>query len=521
MSILRSSVIVSSITMISRIFGFVRDMAIANRLGASVASDAFFVAMMIPNLLRRLFAEGAFNVVFVPILSRMQENKGKEAAEKFASAAYTWLAVTLLIVTVFAELFMHQIIQYVISPGWSHDMERLTLATQLGRVTFPYLMLITFASLAGGICNTYGKFAPFALAPVLWNIAIITALFTLPATGFAPEMAGAIGIVVGGFFQMAYMWYALKQIKFSLKFTKSFRNHSEMGTLFRRLGPAALSVGILQLSFIIDIMLASYLEGTAISYLQFANRFYQQPLSMIGIALATVLLPHLSRALKSGDQHDANKTFTNSLIYGLALALASTVGLYILAFPMIETMLGHGKFTPEDALMVSRAMQAYCLALPAFVVIKVTLTCFYANEDTRTPLKISAISLLINVVANIVLMQFYGFVGIAMATAFAGWCNAGLQLYFLYKQKFIAIENVKVFRSMLRKMFIITAVMWVTLLAFVHVFPAGENTAYNLVWLTAVVVLGTVIFLSLSQALKFFDVRDALKLIVKKRKKTF
>lgn len=518
MSILRSSVVVSSITMISRVFGFARDMAIANRLGASTASDAFFVALMIPNLLRRLFAEGAFNVVFVPILSRMQEGKGKEAAEKFASACYTWLAAILLCVTVLAEFFMPQLIAHVISPGWADDPERLTLATQLGRITFPYLMLITFASLAGGICNTYGKFAPFALVPILWNIAIIVSLFTFPYLGVSEAMAGAFGILIGGGLQMMYMWYALRKLKFTLKLTKDFREHEEMGTLFRRIGPAALGMGILQLSFLIDTMLASYLEGNAISYLQFANRFYQQPLSMIGIALATVLLPHLSRSLKSGDKADANKTFTGSLTYGLALALASTVGLYILALPLIETMLGHGKFTVEDSLMVSKAMQAYCLALPAFVVTKVTLTCFYANEDTRTPLYISAISLAINVVANIVLMNIYGFVGIAMATAFAGWSNAAMQLYMLHKQKFIAIDNMKNFRIMMLKTAVITAAMWGILLSFVSVFPAGESTLYNLLWLGAVVVLGVVVFLGLSQILKFFDVKDVLANILKRKK---
>lgn len=518
MSILRSSVVVSSITMISRVFGFARDMAIANRLGASSASDAFFVALMIPNLLRRLFAEGAFNVVFVPILSRMQEGKGKDAAQKFASACYTYLAVVLLGVTVFAELFMPQLIAYVISPGWADEPERLELATQLGRVTFPYLMLITFASLAGGICNTYGKFAPFALVPILWNIAIIVSLFTLPYTGMTEAMAGAFGIVIGGGFQMAYMWYALKKLKFELKFTKEFREHDEMSTLFRRIGPAAMGIGILQLSFLIDTMLASFLEGNAISYLQFANRFYQQPLSMIGIALATVLLPHLSRALKSGDKTDANKTFTGSLVYGLALALASTVGLYILALPLIETMLGHGKFTEEDALMVSRAMQAYCLALPAFVITKVTLTCFYANEDTKTPLIISAISLVINVIANIILMNIYGFVGIAMATALAGWCNAAMQLYFLQKQNFIAIDNVKNFKILLLKTAIITATMWVVLLSFVSFFPAGDSTVYNLLWLAVIVVLGVIIFLSMSQILKFFDVKDIFKSLFKRKK---
>ena len=516
MSVLRSSAIVSSLTMVSRVFGFIREMVIANKLGASSASDALFVAMMLPNLLRRLFAEGAFNVVFVPILSRIEEKHGDAAAATFASKAYSLLAYTLLAITLICEYFMPQIVAYVISPGWDNP-EQLAFATLLSRITFPYLMLITFASLAGGILGTYGRFAPFALTPVFLNITMIIGMLTLPLMNIDAATAGAISMTLGGIIQWMYMQHALKQLDFKLKLTKDLgKEDPNMHSLFRRFGPAALGIGILQISFLIDMHLASYLEGNAISYLQFANRFYQQPLALIGIALSTVLLPHLSRALKAQNAAEANKLFSDALVYAFALAAACCIGLYAMAYELIDVLFGHGKFDAADTLRVSQAMQAYCLSLPAFVITRVTLTCFYANEDTRTPLKISVVSLILNVIFNLILMQYFGFVGIAMATALAGWCNAALQLYLINRQGFIKPHDFRVFKKQVGKMLVIITTMAVTLGLFVTFIPAGSSTLSALLWMAALSALGLMIFVGLSHILQFFNIADTVKSILKR-----
>tara|TARA_R110000868_G_scaffold218576_1_gene469050 strand:- start:205228 stop:206739 length:1512 start_codon:yes stop_codon:yes gene_type:complete len=503
------------------VFGFLRDIIIANKLGTSSASDAFFVAMILPNLLRRLFAEGAFNVVFVPILGRIKEEKGDEAAEKFAASAYTTLAITLLIITLVAEIFMEPFIANVLARGWAQDPERLALSTTLGRITFPYLMLITFASLAGGISNTYGKFAPFAITPVLLNFSFIAGLLILPTLGMEPAIAAAISMTFGGVLQMIYMQRALKQIKFKLKFTKHLK-HKEMPNLLKRLGPAALAVGILQLSFLIDIMLASYLEESAVSYLQFANRFYQQPLSLIGIALATVLLPHLSKALKNKDTEGANKAFSDAAVNGFALSLFSTAVLALLAFPLINTFFSHGEFSSESAYLVARAMQAYCIALPAYIMTKITVTCFYANGDTKTPLIISAITLIINVTFNLILMQKYGFVGLALATSIAGWCNALLQVIALKKQGFIHIDDNIIFKKKIFQSIILAAVTAFVIIGFEYALPydEGSNTYVHILWLAVVGLSALCTFIYCAHFVKFFNAHDILDAILKRTKKT-
>ncbi|MFT7432758.1 MAG: putative peptidoglycan lipid II flippase [Alphaproteobacteria bacterium] len=507
-------------TLVSRIFGFVRDMIIANKLGTSATSDAFFLAMILPNLLRRLFAEGAFNVVFVPILGRIQEEKGQKAAEKFAASAYTTLAIILLVITLLAEFFMEPFISQILARGWADDPERLELAVTLGRITFPYLMLITFASLAGGICNTYGNFAPFAITPVLLNISFIAGLLILPKLGVDPAIAAASSMTFGGILQMLYMAIALKKIKFDLSFTKNIK-HKEMPNLLRRLGPAALAVGILQISFLVDILLASYLEDNAVSYLQFANRFYQQPLSLIGIALATVLLPHLSKALKKQDKTAANKAFSEAAIHGFALSLFSTVTLMLLAFPLIHTLFGHGEFSLDAASLVAKAMQAYCIALPAYIMTKITVTCFYANGDTKTPLIISAITLVINVIFNLILMQKYGYIGIAFATSIAGWSNATMQFIALRKQNFIQIEDMAVFKKKMGQSMLLALATYlvITTIEFVLPYNEGGQTYIQILWLAVVGLSALCTFIYCAHLMKFFNAHDIMAAILKRRKK--
>lgn len=510
----------SSLTLVSRLFGFVRDMIIANKLGTSNASDAFFVAMLMPNLLRRLFAEGAFGVVFVPILSKINQEKGPKAAEKFAATAYTWLVVILTAITCLMIYFMEPFLTHVLARGWANDPEKLQLATTLSQITFPYLMLITFASLCGGIGNTFNQFAPFAITPVLLNISFIGGLLILPELGVAPAFAAAYAMTFGGILQAFHMRHAITKIHFKLKFTRELK-HPEMPHLLKRLGPAALAIGVLQISFVIDILLASYLEENAVSYLQFANRFYQQPLSLIGIALATVLLPHLSRTLKAHKNDEANQSFQDALTYGSALAIFSSIGLIVLSFPLIDSLFGHGEFTADASRNVSNAMQVYCLALPAYVMTKITVTCFYAYGDTKTPLIVSLCTLVINITLNLILMQYYGFLGLALATSISGYFNAALQYAFLYRKGYIKIAKWVDFKKNISLNFVINLCVLIILSIIHYTLPYQSEwaTFYKLGYTAVVGLSALCTFVFLSHKLKFFNFFEIIHQIKRRKKK--
>jgi len=508
-SILKSSVIVSSLTMGSRIFGFLRDVVIANKLGVSAASDAFFVALLVPNILRRIFAEGAFNVVFVPILSRMKETSPKDE-EDFINSAYMWLLFVVGFVVILGEIFMPQLISYVIAPGWSsNNPEKLELVVPLARITFPYLLLITLASFAGGICNTHKKFGPFAFVPVLLNFAIIGCLFFLPPFGIDPSVAASIALPIGGVMQMGYMWWALHKINIRPMLTEKIK-HPEMKPMLMRMGPAALTMGILQISFLIDIQFASFIADDAVSYMQYANRFYQFPLALIAVTLSTVLLPHFSTALAKNDTSEANKSFTSAITYGGMLSLASMAGLLFLADVLISTLFGHGKFTEANALATATTMQAYCIGLPALVVAKVSATAFYANKDTKTPVLISIFSLVVNVALNFILIREYAYVGLALATGLTAYFNAGMQIFFLYRKDYMRFEGLDLLMANMGKTIVITLFMVAWLFAFKEIVPLADNFILKMVWLVGACISAAIVFITAAHVSKLFDVKEVI-----------
>lgn len=490
MSLLKSSFVVSFWTGMSRFLGFARDLVLANKLGASAASDAFFIALVLPNLIRRLFAEGAFNMAFVPMLSA-HKSKSTEEAQTFASHILTSLLLVLSAITILALIFMPALV-LMIAPGFRGDPEKLALTIQLGRVTFPYLMLISAAAFMGALCNTWGKFAFYAAAPALLNISFLGCLFLLPSALVPPEWAASIAVPVGGMLQVIFMWVGLQKAGIQLQFRAP--KHPELKTLLRRLGPAALGVGVLQLSFLIDNFLASFLYDKAISYLQYANRFYQFPLALIGIATATVLLPHLSSALADKRKEDAASSFSMAFVGAMALGLGAFIGLFALAEELLSTLLAHGEFTTEAAKLTAWAMMGYSAGLPGYILTKLTATAFFAAGDTKTPLKAGILALGVNVIANLVLMQFFGHVGIALATALSGWVNAAFQLYMLKRSNVIALE-LRALMLPLTKAFGVALLMGALLMLYKTLLPYGSTLTGELLWLAGALVLGGTTFL--------------------------
>jgi len=530
MAILKNSVIVAFWTMASRGLGFARDLLIANKLGAGVASDAFFIALMLPNLLRRLFGEGAFNVAFVPILARHKAKSDAEAMA-FASATLSWLLPVVTLVTILGILFMPVLVG-ILASGWVGQPEKFDLAVELGRITFPYLGLITFAAFLGAVCNTFGQFAAYAMVPALLNLSILACLFALPEGGLPAEDAAALAIPLGGVAQAIYMWWSVKKLGLKLRF-QWFPKHVDLKKVLTRMGPAAVGVGVLQLSLIVDNTAASYLGEGIISYLQYANRFYQLPLALIGIAVATVLLPHLSVLLGEGNKAAATKSFTDAMAGCLALAMGSCVGLLLLAPEMMLTLINHGEMTDAKAQAVAWTMMGYVVGLPAYILTKVTAPAFFAAEDPMSPVKAGACALLLNGALNALIVLYaadlgYGdvaFVGIAIATAIGGYLNAYLQWYWLNKKGVLAIDAPRMGRDIM-KMLGVGALMAgaILLMKFILPYNVEWNLFVRILWLGGVMAVSGLVFvagieysglLNLRQVIKDMHHRKKMKVTVK------
>lgn len=523
--ILRNSVIVAFWTAASRGLGFARDLLIANKLGAGTAADAFFIALMLPNLLRRLFGEGAFNVAFVPILARHRA-RDKEEALRFASAAFSWLLLVVAAAVIAGEIFMPVLVG-VMASGWLDQPEKFALAVHLGRITFPYLGLITIAAFMGAMCNTYEDFSSFAMVPAFLNLSILLCLFALPAFGTHPAEAAAWAIPLGGIAQAVYMVWAVRRL--GLRLTLGWLpKHGDLRKLLLRMGPAAMGVGVLQLSLVIDNEVASFLREGTIAYLQYANRFYQLPMSLIGIAVATVLLPHLSVLLGSNDKKGASTAFTNALGGCLALAFGSCVTLFILAPEMMMVLLQHGRFTEEAAHATAWAMMAYVSGLPAYILTKVTAPAFFAGEDPVSPVKAGACALLVNFVLNIAFvlgaralgLERIAFVGIALATALGGYTNAALQWYWLSRKGMLTLDQ-KALRRDIGKMLLVSAAMAAVLLAFKFGIPYHADWALmvKLVWLVTALGCGAMVFMLGVEASGLLNVRGMVRAGMRRRAK--
>ncbi|MBI1308478.1 MAG: murein biosynthesis integral membrane protein MurJ [Proteobacteria bacterium] len=526
MAILKNSVIVSVWTVVSRWLGFARDLLIANKLGATDAADAFFIALMLPNLFRRLFAEGAFNVAFVPILAR-HKGVSQEEAMRFANAAFSWLLLVVSMVTVAGVIFMPVLVM-VLASGYAALPAKFALAVELGRICFPYLGLITVAAFLGALCNTFGKFAAYAMVPALLNISILVCLFALPGMGADPAWAAAWSIPLGGIAQVAYMLWAARRLGLDLTLAWLPR-HADLRTLLVRLGPAVVGVGVLQLSIIIDNSVASHLPGTAVTYLQFANRFYQLPLSVVGIAVATVLLPELAVLLGKGDKKQAASTFTDALAGCLVIALGAAVGMFILAPEMMEVSLAHGAFTPEAARMSAWAMMAFVAGLPAYIVTKVTAPAFFASGDPVRPVKASAVALGVNLVMNItvlLLAQRYGFenvahVGIAASTAVGGYANAALQWHWLNQRGVLEIDRPKFGRDVVKMLGVAGALAVVLVLGKVFLpYNADWLLVVRIVWLGAMMAVGGAVFAGALEVSGLISLRALARRVRNRRKVT-
>lgn len=422
MSFARALATVSGLTVVSRLAGFVRDALTAVFLGAGPESDAFFVAQRLPNLFRSLFAEGAFAAAFVPLYTAEKERHGLASAQRFAGEAMAVLVTVLTPLTILFILAMPWVID-LIAPGFSGEPEKYAMAVHFSRITFPYLLLISITALQTGVLNARGRFGPGAAAPVMLNIVMIAGLLLSDLFGLAVGETQSWAMALAGATQALWLaiscWRARAVIPLLRpRLTESTRR------LFRQIGPGAVGAGATQINLVISTMLASTLPSGAVSYLYYADRLNQLPLGIVGIAVATTLLPVLSQHEAKGEVDKVRHYVSRGVEFCLLLGLPSAIGLGLAAQPIISTLFEHGAFTHTDTVETAKALMAYALGIPAFLLIKVLASRFFARHDTRTPVRIALVSMAINVALSLSLIHVWQHVGMALATSLATWANA-------------------------------------------------------------------------------------------------
>jgi putative peptidoglycan lipid II flippase len=424
MNLLKAMATVSSMTLLSRILGFVRDALVARIFGAGLATDAFFVAFRIPNLLRRMFAEGAFSQAFVPVLAEHRSRRGDAETRLLVDRVATLLFLAVAAVTALGVLAAPYIV-YVSAPGFSATPEKFALTVAMLRITFPYILFISLVSLAGGILNTWSRFAVPALTPTLLNLSFIFAALVAAPYFDPPVMVLAWAVFAGGVLQLALQVPFLARLGMLPRPRLALRDPAVRRILVL-MGPAAIGVSVAQLSLLANTIFASFLQTGSVSWLYYADRLMEFPTGLLGVALGTILLPSLAKAHSEAAGEEYSRLLDWGLRLTLMLALPAAVALAIIAVPLIATLFMYGEFAPTDLAMTRQALVAYSVGLLGLILVKVLAPGFYARQDIRTPVKIAIVTLLATQVMNVAFIVPLRHAGLALAIGLGACLNAGL-----------------------------------------------------------------------------------------------
>ncbi|KIZ51190.1 MULTISPECIES: murein biosynthesis integral membrane protein MurJ [Pseudomonas] len=475
MNLLKSLAAVSSMTMLSRVLGFVRDTIVARTFGAGMATDAFFVAFKLPNLLRRIFAEGAFSQAFVPILAEYKAQQGEEATRTFLAYVSGLLTLVLAVVTLLGMLAAPLVI-WITAPGFADTPEKFALTSSLLRVTFPYILLISLASLAGAVLNTWNRFSVPAFVPTLLNVSMIVfALFLTPYFD-PPIMAMAWATLVGGLAQFLYQLPHLKRIGMLVLPRLNLRD-SGVWRVMKQMGPAILGVSVSQISLIINTIFASFLAAGSVSWMYYADRLMELPSGVLGVALGTILLPALSRTYAKADRQEYSRLLDWGLRLCFLLVLPCSAALALLSEPLTVSLFQYGRFDAHDALMTQRALVAYAVGLLGIILVKVLAPGFYAQQNIKTPVKIALFTLAVTQVLNLILIGPLQHVGLALAIGVAACLNAGL-LFWQLRRHNLFIPQAG-WTSFLLRLLIAVAVMTAVLFGLMQLLPSWSE---GLMW---------------------------------------
>lgn len=523
MSLYRAFATVGGLTMVSRLLGFVRDILIAAALGSGAVADAFFVAFRFPNLFRRLFAEGAFNSAFVPLFARRLEGEGEAAARAFAEEAMAMLAFVLIVFSGLAMLAMPWLMA-LLAPGFVSDPAKYGLSVLLTQIAFPYLFCMSLVALLSGVLNSLHRFWAAAAAPILLNVILVTAIALAIALGYSHKPAAGVvlatGVLIAGLAQLAMLWIAVRRAGLILairrpRYTEGVKRLVALGI------PGLVSGGITQINIVVGTIIAS-LQAGAISYLYYADRLYQLPLGIVGVAIGVVLLPDLARKLRAGDTAAAMDSQNRSLELGLALTLPAAVALAVAAEPIISVLFQRGAFTAADTPATAAALAAYAWGLPAFVLIKVFQPAFFAREDTATPMRYAAVNLVVNVAGSVGLfflfqsLGTYPHVGVALATTLAAWVNTVLLWSRLVRRGEFAADArlARVLPMIALSSAAMGAVLWLAMPLLAPWLAASQPTAVRFAALAALVTAGLASYGMLAVvtgALRLGSLRSALR----------
>jgi len=430
--LLKSTAMVGGVTLISRILGFIRDVVIANHFGAGASTDAFLIAFKIPNFMRRLFAEGAFSQAFIPILSEYKTQREKSEVKDLINYVAGTLGGILLIVTVIGMIGASWLI-LIFAPGFFYDPNKYAMAASMLQVTFPYLLFITLTAFAGSVLNTYGRFAVPAFTPVLLNLCMIGGTLWLVPFFELPIMALAWSVLLAGILQLLFQLPFLARLDLSPR-PRFDWHHLGVVRIYRLMIPALFGVSVTQINLLIDTLMASFLVTGSVSWLYYSDRLMEFPVGVFGLALSTVTLPTLSKTVAEGDLAAYSKTLDWALRWVCLLVIPATVGMMVLAGPMLSTLFHRGQFSDHDVIMTMHSLIAYTVGLLGFVAVKVLASGFYSRQDIRTPVRIGVIAMMTNIGLNLALIIPLQHAGLALSTALAALLNAWLLYYHLRRQ---------------------------------------------------------------------------------------
>ncbi len=522
MSFIKSIATFGGFTMVSRVTGFLRDMIIANFLGAGAVSDAFLVSFKLPNLFRSLFAEGAFTSAFVPLFSSKLVASGRDKSIEFAAKAISLLTFFLILFVIVFELGMPYVVKFL-APGFADDPTKVALTIELCRITFPFLLFISIVSFQAGILNSFDRFAAPAAAPIILNIGIIIAGLVSVVLLDMPVYGMAWGVTVSGIIEVIWLKYFLNResIKIRPDFAiKKLMQDAEIRTLFKRIAPGVVGAGIYQINMVVDTILVSLVASGAVSWLYYANRLQQLPLGVIGAAISVALLPLLSRKLKAGETEDAAAVQDKAVIYGMMMSLPAAIMFICLSDSLVQLLFEHGKFTAADTAKTALALQAYAVGLPCYVMVKALMPNFFARGDTKTPVKYSAVVFLSNLIMNLILMKPFGHIGIAAATSIAAFVSLYQYIRGLKKRGYWHFSSE--LKHKLANIALCSVFMGICIYAAQYglntLFPTA-STAFLFIKLALIGTIGLATFLIAAKITGILDITAIIKNLLLRRKR--
>ena len=506
MNLIASTSTFSFFTLISRILGYVRDVLIAIFLGTSLFADAFFVAFRLPNTFRRLFAEGTFNAAFIPSYTG-ELAQDKEQADHFARNVFNLLFIILLFLVLVAEIFMPQLI-YLIAPGFYKDPEKLSLAVDLSRITFPFLFFVCLASFFAAILNSYNKFAVAAAAPIVLNVILIGSLFFSQWLSISNVLTLSYAVSFAGFLQLLILLFFVRK-NFKPILSIKIKIDDKIKFFFGKLLPSIFSSGVTQINILVGTIIASFQAG-AVSYLYYADRVYQINLAVAGIAVGTVMLPELSKYIKNDNYKEALNLQNRALELCLFLSIPAAAALVLASEEIITSLFGYGSFDIESVNNTAIALTFFAFGVPAFSILKIYSNFFFARNDTKLPFYLSVVSVILNILISVSLFGRFGFVIIPIATSISSWINVFLHFYFIKKRNLHIFDSKFIYKfpRMILSVVVMGAILYLLLGFFSDKFHYNESWKFIYLFIIVIISLLSYFLISnFSGTFKFKDIK--------------